>query len=130
MRKGTTPFLHLFAIAALVLSWCPIAAAETLALDIKEAKAEIDQRTHEPIVVIVLIPGSARIFAEVTGKNVGKTMDIRVDSRSVLKSVIREPILGGTLNVSGHFSRQEVDDIVARLSSGAAKLEFEVGSSN
>jgi len=46
--------------------------------------------------------------------------------RMVSAPVIREPILGGSGQVSGHFSAQEARDIALRLSSGAAKMEIEI----
>jgi preprotein translocase subunit SecD len=129
MTSGVTPLLRFLAIAFVYLCWCPIAAAETLVLDIRQVKADIQKPGNEPVIVIVLTDASARIFAEVTGKNVGNAMEVRVDGRSVVKAVVREPILGGTVTISGRFSRKEVDGMVARLSSSATKLEFEVESS-
>ena len=82
------------------------------------------------MVEIVLTEASARIIADVTAKNVGRLLEVRVDGRAVVKSVIREPILAGSLRITGRFTRQETDDMTARLSSGSAKVEFEVVSSD
>jgi len=67
---------------------------EPFALEIKQVKADIQTPGNEPVIVIVLTDASARIFAEITGKNVGKALDVRMDGRSVMKPVVREPILG------------------------------------
>jgi preprotein translocase subunit SecD len=115
-----------FAAACLLFFACAIAAAEPLVLEIKEAKAASQDRTNEPIVRIVFTERSARAFAEFTGKNVGKTTEIRLDGKAVMKPVIREPILGGTVQISDRFTLQQVQEIVGRLSSGAGKLEVEV----
>ena len=130
MRGGAVaPIWHSFVIAAVCLLFGPIAAAESLALEIKQVKAGIDERTNEPIVQIVLTEASAQIIADVSAKNVGRPLEVRVDGRAVVKGVIREP-LGGSLQISGRFTRQETDDMAARLSSGSAKVEFEVVSSD
>jgi preprotein translocase subunit SecD len=129
MKSGITLLPRFLAVEFIFLSWCPLAVAEPFALDIKQVKADVQKPGNEPVVVIVLTEASARIFAEVTSKNVGKAMDVRVDGRSVVKSIVREPILGGTVAISGHLSRSEVDGMMARLSSGSTKLEFEVVSS-
>jgi preprotein translocase subunit SecD len=126
MRRGIASIPRILAVAVLFLNWCPPASAEPLALEIKQAKADIQGSGNEPVLIIVLTDASARIFAEVTGKNVGKAIDIRVDGRSVLKPIVREPILGGTLAISGRFSRNEANEIAGRLSSGVTKLEFEI----
>jgi preprotein translocase subunit SecD len=130
MTGGITLLPRSLTVAFLFLSWCPLAVAETFALDIKQVKADVQRPGNEPVIVIVLTEASARIFADVTSKNVGKAIDVRVDDRSVMKPVVREPILGGTVTISGRFSRSEADEMVARLSSGGAKLEFEVISPN
>jgi preprotein translocase subunit SecD len=61
-----------------------------------------------------------------TTHNVGRKAAILIDGRMVSAPVIREPILGGSGQVSGHFSAQEARDIALRLSSGAAKMEIEI----
>ena len=121
---------RILAVVCLCVSPCPAAAAETFLLEIRQASGKMDERSHEPIVEVVLSDESARIVADVTTRNVGAQAEIRVDGEALLKSVIREPILGGKIMISGRFSRQAVDDMAARLMSGAAKVEFVVNSAN
>ncbi len=128
-RKGDAdPFCArtLLAVACLLFLACPIAAAEPLVLEIKQAKAISQDRTNEPIVAIVFTETSGRALAAFTTKNVGKAAEFRVDGRPVVKSVIREPILGGTVQISGRFTQEQVQEIVGRLPPGAGKLEVEV----
>jgi preprotein translocase subunit SecD len=79
-----------------------------------------------PIVVFRLTDTSAVRFAELTARNVGKPLAIRVDGRVLSKPVVREPILGGSGQISDGLSAEEARDVANRLASGAAKLEFEV----
>jgi preprotein translocase subunit SecD len=100
-------------------------AAEQLAVDVAQAEVAFDRRTGEPMVAFALTESSRRLFAELTARNVGRALVIRVDGRVLSKPVVREPILGGAGQISGGFSVDEAKDIAGRLSSGAAKLEFE-----
>ena len=102
------------------------AAADPLHIEVASAEAAYDQRTGEPVISFKMTPSSARAFAELTTQNVGRKAAILIDGRVVSAPVIREPILGGSGQVSGHFSAQEARDIALRLSSGAAKMEIEI----
>jgi SecD/SecF fusion protein len=97
-----------------------------VAFDVAGADLGFDQRTGAPIVVFRLTEPSALRFAELTARNVGKPLAIRVDGRVLSKPVIREPIRGGSGQISGDLSVEEARDVANRLASGAAKLEFEV----
>jgi preprotein translocase subunit SecD len=101
-----------------------VAAAESLMFDVVQAEAAHDQRTGEPIVSYRFTPESARIFAEFTLRNLGHPVEMRVDGRALARPVIREPILQGAGQISGHLSEQEARDIAAGLSAGT-KLEIE-----
>jgi SecD/SecF fusion protein len=49
---------------------------------------------------------------------------LRVDGKVYSRPVIREPILGGSGQISGHLSVPEAQALAARLA-GGAKLEIE-----
>jgi SecD/SecF fusion protein len=104
-----------------------LASAEPLAVQVAEASAAFDQRTGEPVVSFRMQPASAQQFAELTARNVGKVLAIKVDGRVLSRPVVREPILGGVGQISGSFTREQARELAARLASGAATLEFEVG---
>jgi preprotein translocase subunit SecD len=115
------------------LLWCALAAAtittafaEPLAIEVAYAEQAYDQRTGEPVVSFRMTASSARAFAELTRDNVGRTAAILIDGRVMTKPVIREPILGGSGQISGHFSFEQAREIALRLSSGAAKMEIEI----
>jgi preprotein translocase subunit SecD len=115
------------ALLAVILLVVPyVAASEPLAIGLVRASLGFDQRTGDPIVNFVMTPASGRAFADLTGKNVGKPTEFRVDGRVVMKPVIREPILGGSVQISGSFSADEARALAERLSSGAGKFEVEV----
>jgi preprotein translocase subunit SecD len=75
-------------------------------------------------VSIEFTPDSVQKFAEFTKQNVGHVTEMRLDGKVLCRPVIREPILQGTVRVSGHFSVREAQDLAARLASGT-QLEIE-----
>jgi preprotein translocase subunit SecD len=98
--------------------------AEPLLFDVAQAEPDHDQRTGEPIVRFRFTLDSARKFGEFTKQNVGRLIEMRLEGKVLYRPVIREPILGGAGQISGHFSEPEANDIAARLSAGT-KIEIE-----
>jgi preprotein translocase subunit SecD len=103
-----------------------MAEAQPLRLDVQKAEAQFDARTSEPIVILWMTPRAGRMFYEFTSKNIGRTTEIRVDGHVVAAPVIREPILGGSVQVSGNFTVAAAKELAERLTKGAAKVEVEV----
>jgi hypothetical protein len=117
--------------------WCAIfaaslwsnrsAAGEVLLIEVKMAETRADKQTNQAIIFVKLTEESKRLIAEITQKNVGRVMEIRVDGRVLMKPAIREPLLAGVFEITGSFSMNEAKDIAQRLSSGS-RIEFELVS--
>ena len=97
-----------------------------LRLQIERATPTLDERTKEPVVTFRLTERSGRMFAEFTANNVGRTIEVRIDGKVVMRPIIREPIKGGSVQVSGGFTPKEAQELADRLNSGAARVEAEV----
>jgi preprotein translocase subunit SecD len=87
--------------------------------DLTDAQPGFDQRTNEPIVTFRFNTSGARKFAEVTQQNVGKPFAIILDNQVISAPVIREPILGGSGQISGNFTVQSANDLAILLRAGA-----------
>ncbi|HUD88868.1 MAG TPA: protein translocase subunit SecD, partial [Xanthobacteraceae bacterium] len=87
--------------------------------DLVDAQPGFDQRTSEPIVSFRFNSSGARKFAEATQANVGKPFAIVLDNKVIEAPVIREPILGGSGEISGRFTVQQVTDLAILLRAGA-----------
>jgi preprotein translocase subunit SecD len=127
-RQNKVGLAGLFLLcAALVVTVCWIGAAnaQPLLLEVQRATAEFDQRTNEPIIRFTLKEASRKAFADFTTRNVGRKAELRVDGRVLMRPVIREPILGGSGQISGGLTVEDATTIAGRLSSGAAKIEVE-----
>jgi preprotein translocase subunit SecD len=87
--------------------------------DLVDAQPGFDQRGSEPIVSFRFNSSGARKFAEATQQNVGKPFAIVLDNKVISAPVIREPILGGSGQISGNFTVQLANDLAILLRAGA-----------
>jgi preprotein translocase subunit SecD len=87
--------------------------------DLTDAQPGFDQRNGEPIVSFRFNNNGARRFAQATQENVGKPFAIVLDNEVISAPVIREPILGGSGQISGNFTVQAANDLAILLRAGA-----------
>src|SRR5262249_44522751 len=86
--------------------------------DVVDAQPGFDSRTSEPVVNFRFNANGARQFAQATQENVGKPFAIVLDNEVISAPVIREPILGGSGQISGSFTVQSANDLAILLRSG------------
>jgi protein-export membrane protein SecD len=91
-----------------------------------DAQPGFDQRTNEPIVTFRFDSTGAKRFARATQENVGLPFAIILDGKVVSAPVIREPILGGSGQISGRFTVPEASDLAVTLRSGALPAKLTV----
>ena len=84
-----------------------------------DAQPSFDNRTNEPVVSFRFDTAGGKRFADVTRKNVNKPFAIVLDDKVVSAPVIREPILGGSGQISGGFTTEEAKDLALLLRAGA-----------
>jgi len=100
------------------------AVAEPLRLEVLSAYAGVYQKSGEAVVGIRLTDDSSARFADFTRINIGQMIDIRIDGKSVVKPVVREPIIGGVLQIS--IDRPaDAEQLAARLNNRTATVEVE-----
>src|SRR5207244_9960982 len=87
--------------------------------DLTDAQPGFDQRTNEPIVSFRFNTSGARKFAQATTENVGQPFAIVLDNEVISAPVIREPITGGSGQISGSFTVQQANDLAILLRAGA-----------
>jgi protein-export membrane protein SecD len=91
-----------------------------------DAQPGFDQRTGEPVVTFRFDAVGAKRFGKVTQDNVGLPFAIVLDNKVISAPVIREPILGGTGQISGNFTVQRANDLAVLLRSGALPAKLTV----
>jgi len=92
--------------------------------DLVDAQPGFDQRTNEPIISFRFNQSGARKFGNFSKDNVGQPFAIVLDNKVLSAPVIREPILGGSGQISGSFTVESANTLAVQLRSGAlpAKL--------
>lgn len=76
-------------------------------------------RDGQPVVLFRFDSVGGKKFGDVTKDNVGRPFAIVLDGRVISAPVIRQPILGGSGEISGQFTVQEVQDLSLLLRAGA-----------
>ncbi len=87
--------------------------------DLTDAQPGFDQRSGEAIVSFRFNTSGARKFAQATLENVGQPFAIVLDNEVISAPVIREPITGGSGQISGNFTVQGANDLAILLRAGA-----------
>lgn len=84
-----------------------------------DAQASFNQQTNEPVVSFRFDSKGAQRFAQATQQNVGRAFAIVLDDQVISAPVIREPIVGGSGQISGGFSVEGANDLAVLLRAGA-----------
>ena len=84
-----------------------------------DSRASFDQQTNEPVVTFRFNARGGKRFGDATAKNVNRRFAIILDGKVISAPVIREPILGGSGQISGNFTVQESNDLALLLRAGA-----------
>jgi len=91
-----------------------------------DATQSFDGQTNEPVVNITLDSQGAARWARITTENVGQRFAIILDGEVLSAPVIREPILGGTSQISGGFTVDTANNLAISLRSGALPVDLTV----
>ena len=78
----------------------------------------------EPVVLVHFNEKGKQIFCDISTAYVGKQMAIAVGGKIVTAPVIREPICGGTAQISGGFSEEEAKKMAQDLNEGAMPAQL------
>ncbi|CDM56443.1 protein translocase subunit SecD [Rhizobium favelukesii] len=93
---------------------------------LSDARVSFDPNTHEPVVSFRFDSAGATRFADITRQNVGNPFAIVLDDTVLSAPVIREPITGGSGQISGSFSADSATTLAAMLRAGALPAKLTV----
>ncbi len=79
-----------------------------------------------PVVSFKFDSIGSRRFGEATRTNTGHLFAIVLDNKIISAPVIREPILGGSGVISGHFTTQSAQDLALLLRAGALPAPIKI----
>ncbi len=86
---------------------------------ITSAQLNFGSVTREPQVDLQFNDEGAKIFAELTEKNVGRPLAIFLDEQLIEMPTVREKITGGKAQISGNFTIDSAKQLIERFNAGA-----------
>lgn len=95
---------------------------------LQRSQLAFNSNTSQPEVSLELNDEGAKLFAEITKRNVGKRVAIFLDGTVISAPVVRDEIQGGKAVISGGFSIQEAKELANRLNAGALPVPISLVS--
>jgi len=83
------------------------------------ARVEFNSTTGKPQVAISFNSEGAKIFEELTARNVGKPLAIFLDNNLIEMPIVQEKISGGNAVITGKFTLDEAKLLASRFNAGA-----------
>ena len=93
---------------------------------LKKAELGFDQTTYQSLVLLQFNDGGAKIFEDLTSKNVGKILAIYIDGLPISAPVVQEKISGGKAQITGQFTIDEAKALARNLNSGALPVPIKL----
>ncbi len=90
--------------------------------NLKRASVQFNPQDNTPEVSLEFDEQGAKMFEEVTARNVGKPVAIFLDGYPISTPNVNEKITGGKAVISGNFTVTEARDLTKRLNAGALPL--------
>ena len=90
---------------------------------VKNAQAAQDQ-DGKPCIAFELSDEGAKIFAEATAANLGKTISITLDGETISRATVNTVIAGGKGEITGNFTADEAKNLATLILSGALPLNL------
>jgi SecD/SecF fusion protein len=84
---------------------------------VEEAKQDYDER-GKPAIKMVMTNAGSKVWARMTGKNVGRPIAIALDDIVYSAPNVNGAIEGGNSEISGNFTVEEAQDLANILKSG------------
>jgi preprotein translocase subunit SecD len=86
---------------------------------LKRSSVQYSNQSMMPEVALEFDSEGAKLFEDLTGKNVGKPIAIFLDGEIISAPTVNQKISGGNAVISGKFNIVEARDLSRRLNSGA-----------
>ena len=86
---------------------------------VQKAQMIFDRVTNQPQIFLDFNVDGAKIFEDVTGRNIGKPLAIFLDGNIISAPRVSAKISGGRAQITGQFTIQEARQLVERFNAGA-----------
>ncbi|MBN1779445.1 MAG: protein translocase subunit SecD [Candidatus Buchananbacteria bacterium] len=86
---------------------------------LKKSQVQFTGQTQAPEVALEFNGEGAKLFEDITRRNVGKPVAIFLDGQSISTPTVQDVITGGKAVINGNFNVQEAKLLAQRLNAGA-----------
>lgn len=93
---------------------------------IKKASVQFDSQTGKPQVGLNFNNAGAKIFADITKRNINKPVGIFIDGAILSAPIVQQEILDGNAVISGNFTIEEAKKLSIAINSGALPLPIKL----
>ncbi len=93
---------------------------------LQSAEVSFDQTTSRSQVLLQFDSEGAKLFEEITQRNIGKPIAIYIDNVPISAPVVQEKISGGKAQITGKFTPDEAKKLVRNLNAGALPVPIKL----
>ncbi|MFA4941696.1 MAG: peptidylprolyl isomerase, partial [Patescibacteria group bacterium] len=97
---------------------------------LKRASVQFNPNDNSPEVSLEFDSEGAKLFEDITGRNIGKTVAIFLDGYAISVPTVNQKITGGQAVISGSFNVKEAKLLAQRLNAGALPVPITLASQN
>ncbi len=94
--------------------------------DIQKATTTFDQQTGKPEVALSFTSNGAKLFGDITTRNVGKPIGIFLDNSPVSVATVQQPITDGNAVITGNFTVDYANQLAIKINSGALAMPIKL----
>ena len=116
---GATPFLDFREVIQEGTSTPQFYQTNLTGRYVKSAALSFDNIAGKPEVSIEFTDEGGKIFADLTGQNIGKPLAIFLDNQLIEMPTVQEKIPNGKAQITGKFTVDEAKQLVERFNAGA-----------
>lgn len=93
---------------------------------LKRGYVDFDQNTSRPYTGLEFTDEGKNLFKEITSRNIKKKLAIYLDGVPISIPTVQETITGGSAQITGNFTVEEVKQLVRRLNAGALPVPIKL----
>jgi len=102
--------------SALPIVWKP---TELTGRNLKRADVSFDQNSNAPQISLTFDSEGAKLFSDITGRNIGKRVGIFLDGAVLTAPTVQTKISDGQAVITGTYALEEAKLLATRLNAGA-----------
>lgn len=93
---------------------------------LEKAELGFEPTTHEPMVLLQFNKQGAKIFKDLTSRNIKKPLAIYIDGILISSPTVQEEISGGKAQITGNFTIKEAKKLARNLNAGALPVPIKL----